>query len=106
MSTIFYTASHAASVLAAGGIVTNPAPADPTSGSNGVALLLSYAKWAGLIGCAIAAVVSGGLMGVGSLSNRPDQVDKGKRALVWSLGGVIVTAIAIPLVNTVFGSVA
>lgn len=104
MSTIFYAASHAVSVLS-GGVVTNPAPADPTSGSNGVGLLLSYAKWGALIGCAVAAVISGGLMGVGSLSNRPDQVDKGKRSLVWSLGGVIVTAIAIPLVNTVFGSV-
>jgi FtsH-binding integral membrane protein len=105
MSTTLHLAAHAANVLAVGGSITNPAPADPTSGSNGVTLLLSYAKWGALIACAIAAVVSGGLMGVGSLSNRPDQVDKGKRALVWSLGGVIVTAIAIPLVNTVFGSV-
>jgi hypothetical protein len=104
MSTIFFAASHAVTVLA-DGIVPNPAPADPTAGSNGVSLLLSYAKWGALIGCAIAAVISGGLMGVGSLSNRPDQVDKGKRALVWSLGGVIVAAIAIPLVDTVFGQV-
>jgi hypothetical protein len=84
--------------------ITNPAPADPTSGSNGVTLLLSYTKWGALIACAIAAVVSGGLMAVGSLSNRPDHADKGKRSLIWSLGGVIVTACAIPLVNTVFGA--
>jgi hypothetical protein len=45
MSTIYLAASHAVTVLAAG-IVNNPAPADPTSGSNGVNLLLSYAKWA------------------------------------------------------------
>jgi hypothetical protein len=87
------------------GIVTNPAPADPTAGSNGITLLLSYAKWGALIACAIAAVVSGGLMAVGALSNRPDHADKGKRALVWSLGGVVVTAIAIPVINTVFGAV-
>lgn len=103
MSIALPLATHAANFLAA--TINNPAPTDPTSGSNGVNLLLSYAKWGALIGCAVAAVVSGGLMGVGSLSNRPDQVDKGKRSLVWSLGGVIVTAIAIPLVNTVFGSV-
>jgi len=86
--------------------VPNPAPQDPTSGSNGISLLLGYAKWGALIACAIAAVVSGGLMGVGALSNRPDSVDKGKRALLWSLGGVLVSAVAIPLVNTVFGAAA
>jgi FtsH-binding integral membrane protein len=93
----------AASHVLAGGPVDNPAPADPTSGSNGVTLLLSYAKWGALIACAIAAVVSGGMMAVGSLSNRPDHVDKGKRALIWSIVGVVVTALAIPVVNTVFG---
>jgi hypothetical protein len=31
-------------------------------------------------------------------------VDKGKRALLWSLGAVIVTAVAIPMVNGVFGA--
>ncbi|GGK82162.1 hypothetical protein Sme01_38450 [Sphaerisporangium melleum] len=84
--------------------IDNPAPQDPTAGSNGVTLLLAYAKWGALIACAVAAVVSGGLMAVGALSNRPDHADKGKRALVWSLGGVVVTAIAIPMVNTVFGA--
>jgi hypothetical protein len=93
--------AYAASMLAD---VPNPPPADPTAGNNGITLLLSYAKWGALIACAVAAVVSGGLLGVGSLSNRPDQVDKGKRALIWSLGGVIVSAIAIPVVNTVFGA--
>lgn len=86
--------------------VPNPAPQDPTAGSNGISLLLGYAKWGALIACAVAAVVSGGLMGVGALSNRPDAVDKGKRALIWSLGGVLVSAVAIPLVNTVFGAAA
>jgi hypothetical protein len=101
MSSIPHVIQAAGAVLTD---ITNPAPADPTSGSNGVTLLLSYAKWGALIACAVAAVVSGGLMGVGSLSNRPDHADKGKRALIWSLGGVIVTACAIPLVNTVFGA--
>ena len=87
-------------------IVPNPAPADPTKGSNGVKLLLSYVKWGALIACAVSAAASGGLMAAGSLSNRPDHVDKGKRAFLWSLGGVIASAIAIPMVNTVFGATA
>ena len=91
--------------LAAGGPVQNPGPVDPTNGSNGVTLLLAYAKWGALIACAGAALASGGLMAVGSLSNRPDHADRGKRALLWSLGGVVITAIAIPVINTVFGAV-
>jgi hypothetical protein len=86
--------------------IDNPAPADPTGGSKGISLLLSYTKWGALTACAISAVVSGGLLGIGTLSNRPDSADKGKRALIWSLGGVVVTAIAIPMVNTVFGAAA
>jgi len=84
--------------------VPNPAPKDPTSGAAGIELLLSYAKWGALIACGLAAVISGGIMAVGSLSNRPDSVEKGKRALIWSLGGVLVTALAIPMVNSVFGA--
>ena len=84
--------------------VPNPAPADPTSGSKGISLLLSYVKWGALVACAITALSSGGLMAVGSLSNRPDHVDKGKRAFLWSLGGVIASAVAIPMVNTVFAA--
>ncbi|MEU8331616.1 MULTISPECIES: hypothetical protein [unclassified Micromonospora] len=96
-----HTLSSALSVLAD---VPNPAPADPTGGSNGISLLLSYVKWGALIGCAIAALASGGLMAVGKLSNRPGTAEMGKSAFIWSLGGVIVTAMAIPLVNTVFGA--
>jgi hypothetical protein len=97
LSTVVAHAGHLADV-------PNPAPADPTNGSKGIGLLLSYVKWGALIACGITGVASGGLMAVGSLSNRPDHVDKGKRALMWSLGGVIASAVAIPMVNTVFAA--
>jgi len=84
--------------------VPNPAPQDPTGGSKGVDLLLSYVKWGALIGCAIAALASGGIMGIGKLSDRPGAAEKGRTALIWSVAGVVVTAVAIPLVNTVFGA--
>lgn len=86
--------------------ITNPAPRDPTAGSNGVNLLLAYVKWGALIACAAMALASGGLMAIGTVSNRPDHAEKGKRALMWSLGGVVVTATAIPMINTVFGAAA
>ena len=103
--TVAYLAVCAAHCLAGGGPVPNPGPESPLGNSNGVNLLLSYAKWGALIACGVSAVVSGGLMAVGSLSNRPDHVDRGKRALVWALAGVVVAAIGIPVANTIFGAV-
>ncbi len=81
----------------------NPAPTDPTGSSNAVSLLISFGKYAGLVACGITAAVSGGFMAAGSLSNRPDTAEKGKRGLLWSIVGAIAAAVAIPLVNTVFG---
>jgi hypothetical protein len=98
-----YSAHYLPGLLASGP-VDNPGPASPVSG-NGVSLLLGYAKWGALIACAAAALVSGGLMGIGQLSNRPDHADRGKRALLWSLGGAAVVALAIPTLNTIFGAV-
>lgn len=94
--------AHSATVLAS--VVDNPAPVDPTGGATGVDLLLSYTKWGVLIACAVVALASGGFMAIGALSHRPDNVDKGKRALIWSIIGVVASACAIPLINTVFGA--
>jgi hypothetical protein len=97
-------ALHVTSVLAGGPVIGNPGPTSPVS-AKGVNLLLGYAEWGSLISCAASALVSGGLMAVGHLSNRPDAADKGKRALLWSLGGAAVVALAIPTLNTVFSAV-
>jgi len=86
------------------GPIDNPGPQNPLGNSNGVDLLLSYAKFGALIACGVSAVISGGLMAFGSLSNRPDHVDRGKRALLWSLAGVAVAALGIPVANTIFGA--
>jgi len=94
----------AAGHFLAGGIVPNPAPADPTAGSNGISLLISYVKWGAVIACGVSVLASGGMIAVGSLSNRPDHADRGKRGLIWSLAGTVVAAIAIPVVNTVFSA--
>jgi hypothetical protein len=101
---VFVHLAYYMPVLLAGGPVDNPGPASPVSG-NGVDLLLGYAKWGALVACAASALVSGGLMAIGQLSNRPDHADRGKRALLWSLGGAAVVAVAIPTLNTIFGAV-
>ena len=100
---VAHVAVHAAWALAAGP-VDNPGPSSPVTGG-GIDLLLGYAKWGSLVACAVSALISGGMMAVGQLSNRPEHADKGKRALLWSLGGAAVVALAIPTLNTIFGTV-
>lgn len=87
-----------------GGPVGTVKPVSPISGG-GIGTLLGYAMWGAIIACAIVALVSGGILAVGQLSNNPGHSDKGKRALLYALGGVAIAAIAIPLTNTVFTQV-
>ena len=89
---------------AAGGPVGRVAPVSPIGGA-GIGTLLGYAMWGAIIACAVVALVSGGILAVGQLSNNPGHSDKGKRALLYALGGVAIAAIAIPLINTVFSQV-
>jgi hypothetical protein len=103
MSTTLLHAAHSATNVLAD-VVPNPAPVDPTGGSGAVSTLIGYVKWGGLIACGLTAAASGGLMALGKLSNRPDTAEKGKTALLWSLGGAGLTAIAIVMVNTVFSA--
>jgi hypothetical protein len=99
---IQHLALHLPAILAAGP-VDNPAPVNPVSG-NGISLLISYAKYGALVACGLTAAISGGMIAFGQMSNRPDAADKGKRALIWSLVGAAVVALAIPTLNTIFGS--
>jgi len=86
------------------GPVQDPTPVSPISGG-GVGTLLGYAMWGAIIACGVVALVSGGILAVGQLSNNPGHSDKGKRALLYAPGGVAIAAIAIPTINTVFGTV-
>jgi hypothetical protein len=93
---------HVSIVVA--GTVPDPAPVSPLN-SGALNLLLGYAKWSSFTACGASALISGGALAAGHLSNRPDMADKGKRALLWSLGGGVVTALAIPTLNTIIASV-
>ena len=100
---------HLSYVLAAGptpapSLVPNPAPQSPIS-SNGVNLLLGYAKWGALTACGASALVSGGALAVGHHSSNPGIADKAKRSLLWSLGGGAVVGLAIPTLNTIISAV-
>lgn len=84
--------------------VPNPAPVDPTGGAKGVSLLISYTKWGVVIVCAVITLASFGYMAAGNLQNRPEAAERGKRAFIWSLIATVGAALAIPLVNNVFGA--
>jgi len=84
--------------------IPNPAPIDPTGGSKGIGLLISYLKYGVLLACALSALASFAYMAGGRLQNRPDAAERGKTAFVWSLIATVGAAIAIPLVNTIFGA--
>lgn len=88
----------------AAGPIGQTTPISPIAGG-GIHTLLGYAMWGGIIACAVVALVSGGILAVGQLSNNPGHSDKGKRALLYALGGVAICAIAIPVLDTVFGTV-
>lgn len=82
----------------------NPTPTSPIAGT-GVQTMLGYCMWGTLIACGVVALVSGGILAFGQLSNNPGHSDKGKRALAYSLVGVAIAAIAIPTVKNVFDTV-
>lgn len=86
------------------GVVPNPHPIPPINGT-GISTIMGYALWGTLITCGIVALVAGGLLAVGQLSHNPSSGDRGKRALLYALGGVALAAVVIPTLNTVFGSV-
>jgi hypothetical protein len=86
------------------GPIGDPVPVSPITG-NGVATLLGYAMWGTIVACGVVALVAGGILAFGQLSNNPGHADRGKRALLYALGGVAIAAIAIPTLNTVFGTV-
>jgi hypothetical protein len=90
--------------FAGSGPVNQPKPISPISGA-GIDTLLGYAMWGGIITCAVVALVSGGILAVGQLSNNPGHADKGKRALLYALVGVAICAVAIPVLDTIFGTV-
>ncbi|HUC58064.1 MAG TPA: hypothetical protein VMA95_11735 [Streptosporangiaceae bacterium] len=97
---------HALSLLAASahylGNIPNPPPASPGPGGGAIATLLAWTKWIALAACAGSAVAAGGMIAVGSVSHRADLAARGKAGLLWAVGGAIVVAIGIPLVNHAF----
>lgn len=91
---------HAHAAMAAS--VPNPAPLSPGAGGSAIRTLLAWVKWLALAACGASAIVAGGMMAAGSTTRRSELAERGKMALLWSVGGAIVVGIGIPLVNQAF----
>ncbi|MBO3732758.1 hypothetical protein [Glycomyces niveus] len=103
LTTAISTVNGTADLLA---LVPNPAPVDPTGGSEGVSFLISSAKYIVLIICGIIGVVAGALIAIGGASKRPDTADLGKKALLCSFVGIVVAGVWIVVTNTTWSFVA
>ncbi|WP_112136110.1 hypothetical protein [Glycomyces dulcitolivorans] len=82
------------------GFIENPAPVDPTGGSEGLSFLIGSAKYIVLVVCVIVGILSGALIAVGGASKRPDMADLGKKALICSFFGIVVAGTWIAVANS------
>ncbi len=100
---LLFGVTHTLDVLA--GPVPDTAPNGaglPASGA--IEKILSWLMWGSLIVCAMGAIVAGGAMGIGHVSERPHVAARGKTGLIWALIGAVVIGAAIPLVNAAFAA--
>ena len=105
MSTTLHLLTHATNILAAG-TIDNPAPVNPLSSSAGGDLITGYVKYAGLFVCGIVAIASGGWAAFGGLTDRPNHKTKGLVGVLCAIGGAVVVAVGIPLINGAYSAVA
>ncbi|HLX49441.1 MAG TPA: hypothetical protein VKS82_14025 [Streptosporangiaceae bacterium] len=84
------------------GNVPNPAPLSPAAGGTAIATLIAWVKWLALAACGASAVMAGGMIAIGSTTQRSGLAERGKTALLWSVAGAVVVGAGIPLVNHAF----
>jgi hypothetical protein len=94
-------ASGPQQVSTAAASVPNPSPATPAA-AGAITTLIAWVKWFALVACGASAVIAGGLIAVGSTTQRTGMAERGKTALIWSVIGAVVVAVGIPLVNRAF----
>jgi hypothetical protein len=81
--------------------IPNPAPVSPAAGG-AIATLIAWIKWLALAACGASAVMAGGMIAIGSTTQRTGLAERGKTALLWSVIGAVVVGVGIPLVNHAF----
>ena len=91
--------SVAADVLAD---IDNPAPRAPDGVAGTVNTLLAWGKWIAFV-CGVAGLIVSGIMMMLGRRNRSQMSADGAIGLPWVIGGLSVVALAVPIVNNLFG---
>ena len=100
LPTLLYTASG---VLAAVPTeIVNPAPQAPDGVQATVTTLLAWGKWIAFV-CGVAGIIVSGIMMMLGRRNRSQMSADGAIGLPWVIGGLSVVALAVPMVNNLFG---
>lgn len=95
---------HAMRIMA-DGVINNPPPQNPLSGTNGGDLLTGYDKYMALFICGAVGIACGAWAAWGGLSDRPNHKTKGLMGVLACVGGAVIVAIIVPVINTVYSMV-
>lgn len=90
--------------IAAQATIPNPAPKDPTNGSPAVELLFAIAKWGVLVAGALGLLGAFAVMGIAKLADNPSVMSKAKAGVPYAVIAILGGFLAIPLVNSIQGS--
>lgn len=82
--------------------LTNPAPIAPEGVEATVNTLMGWGKWIAFV-CGVGGLITSGVMMAVGRRNRSQMSADGAIGLPWVIGGLSVVALAVPLVNNLFG---
>ena len=82
--------------------LNNPAPQAPDGVAATVNTLLAWGKWIAFV-CGVAGIIVSGIMMMLGRRNRSQMSADGAIGLPWVIGGLSVVALAVPIVNNLFG---
>ncbi|MFG3342416.1 hypothetical protein [Glycomyces sp. NPDC048151] len=88
----------------AAGFVENPAPVDPTGGSEGGTVLLAMLKGGAVLAAAVGALISIYYLIFGRFADNPKALSNGKFGIPVALCCVVLTFTAIPMINALVDS--
>ena len=82
--------------------INNPPAVPPQGVEQTVDQLLAWGKWIAFV-CGVAGLIVSGIMMMLGRRNRSQMSADGAIGLPWVIGGLSVVALAVPIVNNLFG---
>lgn len=72
-------------------------------GGSAVNTIINWTMYGALVCCLLGLICAGAMIATGNLSARPHMAERGKVAVIWSLGGAVLIGLAVALVNQFYG---